>query len=71
MKNAYECVGSDSARLRECAFLFFGTMASLFPEKFAPYLPNIIPAFIQSMKLLEIDDPLTLSKSHILTRIEC
>jgi hypothetical protein len=66
MKNAYQSVGSKSARLRECSFLFFGVMASMFPDKFVPYLPNIVPAFIHSLKLDELGDDPTLGKLAVL-----
>ncbi|KAG8842257.1 hypothetical protein FRB91_004278, partial [Serendipita sp. 411] len=59
MANAYQSVQSQSARLRECSFLFFGVMAGMFPEKFIPYLPNVIPAFLQSLKLDELGDNAT------------
>ncbi|KAG8784053.1 hypothetical protein FRC15_004077 [Serendipita sp. 397] len=61
MANAYQSVQSQSARLRECSFLFFGVMAGMFPEKFIPYLPNVIPAFLQSLKLDELGDNATFS----------
>lgn len=64
MKNAYQSVGSKSARLRECSFLFFGVMASMFPDKFVPYLANVVPAFLNTLKLDELGDDPTLSK-HI------
>lgn len=62
MKVAYEGVQSKSARLRECSFLFFGVMSSMFPDKFVPYLPNVVPAFLQSMKLDELGDDPTLGE---------
>lgn len=62
MKNAYQGVGSKSARLRECSFLFFGVMASMFPEKFVPYLANVVPAFLTTLKLDELGDDPTLGE---------
>ncbi|KAG8826961.1 hypothetical protein FRC17_008047 [Serendipita sp. 399] len=59
MGNAYQSVQSQSSRLRECSFLFFGVMAGMFPEKFIPYLPNVIPAFLQTLKLDELGDSAT------------
>jgi importin-4 len=65
MKIAYEGVQSKSARLRECSFLFFGVMSSIFPDKFVPYLPNVVPAFLQTMKLDELGDDPTLGELTI------
>lgn len=39
MKQAFQGVEMGSARLRECSFLFFGVMARVFGEEFAPYYP--------------------------------
>lgn len=60
MKIAYEGVQSKSARLRECSFLFFGVMSSMFPDKFVAYLPSVVPAFLQTLKLDELGDDPTL-----------
>jgi len=65
MKIAYDGVQSKSARLRECSFLFFGVMATTFPEKFVPYLPNVVPAFLHTMKLDELGDDPTLGTSTL------
>jgi hypothetical protein len=54
MKQAYEGVTMGSPRLRECSFLFFGVMARVFGEEFAPYLPEVVPQLIQSCKQPEI-----------------
>ncbi|EMD38718.1 hypothetical protein CERSUDRAFT_112448 [Gelatoporia subvermispora B] len=48
MKQAFDGLQSGSARLRECSFLFFGVMARVFEDEFAPYLPSVVPALIQS-----------------------
>jgi hypothetical protein len=37
-------------------------MSSMFPDKFVPYLPNVVPAFLQSMKLDELGDDPTLGE---------
>ena len=60
MKNAYSCVTSSSSRLRECAFLFFGVMARLYGDGFAPYLASVVPAFLQSIAQDEIGEELPL-----------
>ncbi|KAH7913038.1 armadillo-type protein [Hygrophoropsis aurantiaca] len=48
MKQAFQGLDMGSARLRECSFLFFGVMARVFGEEFAPYLPNVIPPLLSS-----------------------
>jgi hypothetical protein len=53
MKHAFSGMEMGSARLRECSFLFFGVMASVFGEEFAPYLPQVVPALLTSCKQLE------------------
>jgi hypothetical protein len=40
----------ESARLHECSYLFFGVMASVFEEEFAPYLNDVVPPLIASCK---------------------
>ena len=49
MAQAFAAVQSDNARLRECSFLFFGVMSRVFGEEFAPYLPQVVPALINSL----------------------
>ena len=48
MKHAFSGMELGSARLRECSFLFFGGMASVFGEEFAPYLTRVVPALLTS-----------------------
>lgn len=48
MTQAYQGIDLGSARLRECSFLFFGVMARVFGEDFAPSLPKVVPALIAS-----------------------
>ncbi|EAU90542.2 importin beta-4 subunit [Coprinopsis cinerea okayama7 len=50
---AFKGLEMGSARLRECSFLFFGVMARVFGEEFAPYLPQVVPALLTSCKQLE------------------
>lgn len=38
MTQAFEGIKTGNARLRECSFLFFGVMARVFEDEFAPYL---------------------------------
>ncbi|KAG6857456.1 hypothetical protein H0H87_003523 [Tephrocybe sp. NHM501043] len=62
MKQAFQGIEMGSARLRECSFLFFGVMARVFGEEFAPYLPNVVPALLTSCKQDEHgDDAVSLS----------
>ena len=42
-----------SARLRECSFLFFGVMARVFGDEFAPYLAQVVPPLLASCKQAE------------------
>jgi hypothetical protein len=53
MKHAFSGIDIGSARLRECSFLFFGVMARVFGEEFAPYLPQVVPSLLTSCKQLE------------------
>lgn len=53
MKHAAAGILLGSARLRECSFLFFGVMARVFEEEFAPYLPEVVPALINSLTQTE------------------
>lgn len=62
MKQAFDGLQLGSARLRECSFLFFGVMSRVFEDDFAPYLPNVVPSLIQSLKQAEHDD--TISREY-------
>ena len=42
-----------NARLRECSFLFFGVMAKLFGDEFAPYVGAVIPILLASCQQAE------------------
>jgi hypothetical protein len=67
MKQAFQGVELGSARLRECSFLFFGVMASVFGEEFASSLPVVVPSLIASLKQEEHgqeSQPLTLSDAE-------
>ena len=50
MKQAFQGIELGSARLRECSFLFFGVMAGVFGEEFAPSLSAVVPSLIASLK---------------------
>ncbi|KZT21128.1 ARM repeat-containing protein [Neolentinus lepideus HHB14362 ss-1] len=66
MKQAFQGMEMGSARLRECSFLFFGVMARVFEEEFAPYLPNVVPALVASCSQPEQgQEPLSLSSSEV------
>ncbi|KAG8895285.1 hypothetical protein FRB99_000665 [Tulasnella sp. 403] len=49
MKSAFDGVQLRSARLKECSFLFFGVMAKVFEEEFAPYLEHVVPLLVESL----------------------
>jgi hypothetical protein len=53
MQQAFLGIEMGSARLRECSFLFFGVMARVFGEEFAPYLPNVVPSLLASCQQAE------------------
>lgn len=53
MKHAFQGCEMGSARLRECSFLFFGVMARVFGEEFAPYLGQVVNALLASCKQTE------------------
>ncbi|KAI0042365.1 ARM repeat-containing protein, partial [Auriscalpium vulgare] len=50
MRQAFNGIELGSARLRECSFLFFGVMARVFAEEFAPSLPAVVPPLLASCK---------------------
>ena len=50
MKHAYAGIATGNSRLKECSFLFFGVMARVFEEEFAPCLPDVVPALMESLK---------------------
>jgi len=53
MTHAFQGCEMGSARLRECSFLFFGVMARVFGEEFAPYLAQVVPPLLVSCKQAE------------------
>jgi importin-4 len=56
MNQAFGGMQLGSARLRECSFLFFGVMAKVFGQEFAPYLNDVVPALLESCKQSEGND---------------
>jgi len=50
MKHAFSGITTGNSRLKECSFLFFGVMARVFEEEFAPYLPDVVSALMASLK---------------------
>ena len=48
MTQAFNGLSMGRARLRECSFLFFGVMAQVFEEEFAPYLERVVAALLES-----------------------
>lgn len=50
MKHAFSGIETGNSRLKECSFLFFGVMARVFEEGFAPYLPDAVSALMASLK---------------------
>ncbi|KAF7294475.1 Importin N-terminal domain-containing protein [Mycena kentingensis (nom. inval.)] len=60
MKQAFQGLDIGSPRLRECSFLFFGVMAKVFEDDFAPYLPTVIPHLINSCAQVEQGEELSI-----------
>lgn len=58
MKAAFEALTMDNTRLRESSFIFFGVMAQVFEDEFAPYLPQCVPALVASCQQNENIDEL-------------
>lgn len=50
MGHAFAGIATGNSRLKECSFLFFGIMARVFEEEFSPYLPEVVPALMESLK---------------------
>lgn len=50
MTQAFDGIKTGNARLRECSFLFFGVMARVFGDEFAPYISQVVPALLESIK---------------------
>ncbi|KAJ7511631.1 armadillo-type protein [Mycena galericulata] len=48
MKQAFLGIELGSPWLRDCSFVFFGTMAKVFGEEFAIYLSNVVPPLLES-----------------------
>jgi hypothetical protein len=48
MAQALQALRLGNARLRECSFLFFGVMARVFGDEFAPYLSEVVASLINS-----------------------
>lgn len=58
MKQAFAGIEMGNSRLRECSFLFFAVMARVFEEEFSPYLSNVVPALLLSLRQDEkMQDP--------------
>lgn len=55
MQYSINALQSENARLKESSLMFFGTMAGVFEEEFAVYLPQTVPALIESCKQSEND----------------
>ena len=66
MKQAFQGIEMGSARLRECSFLFFGVMAKVFGEEFAPYLPSVVPPLLASFRQAEHGEEEELTRAFIL-----
>lgn len=71
MKQAFQGIQVGDARLKECSFLFFGVMARVFEEEFAPYLPNVVPPLLESVAQAEKGDDCRCSFSvdHIIDQV--
>lgn len=47
---SYRCLQSGQSRLRECGFIFLGTLAKTYGQEFSPFLANVVPELIKSLK---------------------
>ncbi|ANB11517.1 Kap123p [Sugiyamaella lignohabitans] len=45
---AYKCLQSTQSRLKECGFIFLGTLARIYETEFAPFLGMVVPAIFAS-----------------------
>ncbi|KAJ1653577.1 hypothetical protein IWQ61_006328 [Dispira simplex] len=50
VKLGLESMELPSARMRDCSYLFFGTVGNVFRDEMAPYLQFIVPALLQSCR---------------------
>ncbi|KAH9926267.1 ARM repeat-containing protein [Epithele typhae] len=64
MGQAFNGIQLNSARLKECSFLFFGVMARVFGDEFAEYLPQVVPSLLQSLQQPEHGEEERLSVSN-------
>lgn len=53
MRQAFLFIGSGDARLSECSFIIFEVLSAVFGEDFAPYLPTVVPAILNSLQQAE------------------
>lgn len=56
MQLAVQQLTLDSPRLRECSYAFFGVLARVFGEQFAPYLPTVMPHILSTCRAEEKDE---------------
>lgn len=56
MKSVEESLTLGHPRLRETAFMFFGTVARIYGEEFTPFLPIATEALFSSLEQEEIDE---------------
>ncbi|KAI0741743.1 ARM repeat-containing protein [Daedaleopsis nitida] len=56
MGQAFNGIQLGGARLKECSFLFFGVMARVFEDEFAPYLEEVVKSLIESCKQADHGD---------------
>ncbi|KAJ1928639.1 hypothetical protein IWQ60_001844 [Tieghemiomyces parasiticus] len=67
MRLAFEGLTLPSGRLRDCTFLFFGTISRVFGEDFAPYLEHVVPPLLASCRVdegVQLADPNNLTNCH-------
>ena len=65
MKQAFTGIATGNSRLKECSFLFFGVMARVFEQEFSPYLSDVVPALMESLKQDEKVQEETVGRSPI------
>ncbi len=52
---AYQALSLGHSRLNECSFIFFSTMSKVFEEEFSPFLGQVMPKVIESLRQPEHD----------------
>lgn len=55
LETVYSFAVSSVSELKECAFVFIGTIAAVYTSEFAPYVPKFVPIILDTFKQLEFN----------------